>query len=86
MVDDGSTSTLSEVQQALNEHCDLYPKLREIDSALDRLVNLRSILQRTSTGYEFAIEAFPRVVAMTMTLDDTLEVLIEDYRNMQNNL
>ncbi len=82
-IDNGSINTLSEVQQALNERCDLHPTLREIDNALDRLVNLRSILQRTATGYEFAVEAFPRVVVGTLTLADMLEVLVEDYKNAQ---
>lgn len=46
-------------------------------------MDLRSILKRIPTGYEFAVEAFPRVVAGTMTLEDMLEVLVEDYAEEQ---
>jgi len=83
MSDDGNARTLRTVRQALAERCNLHPKAREMDDALQRLVDLRSILKRTSTGYEFAVEAFPRVVAGTMTLDDMLEVLVEDYAEEQ---
>jgi hypothetical protein len=80
MADDESVRTLRTVRQALVERCNLRPKARQVDDALQRLVDLRSILKRTPTGYEFAIEAFPRVVAGTMTLDDMLEILAEEYR------
>jgi len=79
MADDKDVRTLRTARQALAERCNLRPKAREVDDALQRLVDLRSILKRTPTGYEFAVEAFPRVVAGTMTLDDMLEVLVEDY-------
>jgi hypothetical protein len=83
MADDESVRTLRAARQALAERCNLRPKAREVDDALQRLVDLRSILKRTPTGYEFAVEAFPRVVAGTMTLDDMLEVLTEDYAEEQ---
>jgi len=83
MADDESVRTLRTVRQALAERCHLRPKAREVDDALQRLVDLRSILKRTPTGYEFAVEAFPRVVAGTVTLQDMLEVLIEDYAEEQ---
>ncbi len=83
IADDESVRTLRAVRQALAERCNLHPKAREVDDALQRLVDLRSILKRTPTGYEFAVEAFPRVVAGTMTLDDMLEVLVEDYAEEQ---
>lgn len=80
MADDENMRTLRAVRQALAERCDLQSKAREVDDALQRLVDLRSILKRTPTGYEFAVEAFPRVVAGTMTLDDMLEILTEEYQ------
>jgi serine/threonine protein kinase len=80
MADDKSVRTLRTVRQALGKRCNLQPKAREVDDALQRLVDLRSILKRTPTGYEFAVEAFPRVVAGTMTLDDMLEILTEEYQ------
>ena len=61
----------------------MRPKAREVDDALQRLVDLRSIPKRTPTGYEFAVTAFPRVVAGTMTLEDMLEVWVEDYAGEQ---
>jgi len=83
MADDDGVRTLSTVRPALTKRCGLRPKAREVDDALQRLVDLRSILKRTSTGYEFAVTAFPRVVAGTMTLDDMLEVWVEDYAGEQ---
>lgn len=80
MADNEDVHTLRAVRQALAERCNLQPKAREVDDALQCLVDLRSILKRTSTGYEFAVEAFPRVVAGTLTLDDMLEILIEEYQ------
>jgi len=83
MADDENVRTLRTVRQALVDRCNLQPRAREVDDALQRLVDLRSILKRTPTGYEFAVEAFPRVVAGTMTLEDMLEVLVEDYAEEQ---
>jgi len=83
MADDESVRALRTVRQALAERCNLHPKAREVDDALQRLVDLRSILKRTPTGYEFAVTAFPRVVAGTMTLEDMLEVWVEDYADEQ---
>ena len=80
MADDKGIRTLRTVRQALVERCSLHPKGREVDDALQRLVDLRSILKRTPTGYKFAVEAFPRVVAETMTLDDMLVILTEEYQ------
>jgi hypothetical protein len=80
IADDESVRTLHTVRQALAEHCNLRPKAREVDDVLQRLVDLRSILRRTPTGYEFAVEAFPRVVAGTMTLSDMLEIMTEEYQ------
>jgi hypothetical protein len=79
MTEDEVVRTLRDVRQALSERCGLSPKAREIDDALQRLVDLRSLLRRTSKGYEFAVEAFPRVVAGTVTLDDMLDILAEEY-------
>ena len=80
MADDESVRTLRTVRQALAKRCNPRPKAREVDDALQRLVDLRSILKRTTTGYDFAVEAFPRVVTGTMTLDDMLEILTEEYQ------
>jgi len=80
IADDESIRALRKVRKALDSCCSLRPKAREVDDALQRLVDLRSILRRTATGYEFNVEAFPRVVAGTITLDDMLDILTEQYQ------
>lgn len=80
MSDDKNIRTLSDVRQALQNRCNVQPKAREVDEALQRLVDLRSILRGTPAGYEFAVEAFPQVVAGTITLKDMLEVFTEEYQ------
>ncbi len=80
MADDGNVRTLRTVREALTKRCAFQPKVREVDDALQRLVDLRSILRRTHSGYEFAVEAFPRVVAGTITLEDMIDILTEEYR------
>lgn len=80
MADNSEICTLQTLRGTLEDCCDLQPSAREIDDALQRLVDLRSILKRTPTGYEFAVKAFPRVVAGTMTLNDMLMILTEEYQ------
>ena len=57
----------------------LKPEPEVVKAALDRLVNLRSILKRSQAGYEFAVEAFPLVLANTTTAEDLLIVLKSQY-------
>ena len=54
-----------------------------VRAALDRLVNLRCILKRSQAGWDFAVEAFPQVLAKTTTLDDLLIVLKDEYENSE---
>ena len=70
---------LKEVYQLLIDDASIQPKLAETKEALDRLVDLRSILKQSQSGYEFAVKAFPRVLANTTTVEDLLAVLIEQY-------
>lgn len=56
----------------------LQPEL--VRGALDRLVELRSLLKRGPEGYEFAVEAFPRVVRKAAISEDLLLVLKSQYR------
>jgi serine/threonine protein kinase len=79
LAEDETRRTLSEIRRALEVRCGLLPKASEVDDALQRLVDLRSILQRTPTGYAFAVDAFPRVIQGTLTLQDMLEVFAEQY-------
>lgn len=80
MADKENVRTLRTVREALAVRCGLQLKPREVDDALQRLVDLRSILKHTPAGYQFAVGAFPRVVAGTMTLADMLEILTEEYQ------
>ncbi|MDY6874662.1 MAG: ATP-binding protein [Chloroflexota bacterium] len=83
MADDEDLHTLRAVRRALLERCDLRPRAHEVDAALQRLVDLRFLLRRAPAGYEFAVEAFPLVAAGTMTLDDMLEILAEEYQEQR---
>lgn len=74
---------LKEVRHLLETHAQLAPSVAETKAALDRLVDLRSILRRSSAGYEFAVEAFPLVLANTTTFEDLLEVFVEEYRQVE---
>jgi AAA+ ATPase superfamily predicted ATPase len=73
--------SMREVRQLLSEQVHIQPGAEETKDALDRLVDLRSLLKRTSAGYTFAVEAFSRVVVSTTTVEDLLEVLVEQYKN-----
>jgi hypothetical protein len=63
--------TLTGVHEALITR-GIQVALNQVDDALERLVDLRNILQRTATGYEFAVTAFPEVIAKTARLDDLI--------------
>ena len=80
MAEHENIRSLTTVRQALVERCELRPSAREVDETLQRLVDLRSILMRTSSGYDFAVRAFPRIIAGTVTLGDMIEILTEDYK------
>ena len=70
---------LREVRQLLSEQVHIQPSATDTKDALDRLVELRSILKRTQDGYEFAVKAFPLVLRKTTTVEDLLEMLVEKY-------
>lgn len=79
LVTDRTANTLHGIRQALEKHIHIQPKAKEIDDALQRLVDLRSLLRKTQNGYEFIIRAFPDIVQESLTLEDMLEVLAEEY-------
>jgi len=79
MANDQNVRTLIEVRHSLNRNTGIDARTREVDEALQRLVDLRSILKRTRDGYDFAVPSFPKVVAGTITFDDMLAILVEDY-------
>jgi len=78
MAYDAKPYRLQSVLDMLAAH-DLCPAPEVAKAALDRLVDLRSILKRTQLGYEFAVSAFPKVVANTITAEDLLIVLKSQY-------
>lgn len=83
MAENPHLRTLSTIKEALVARCNLDVSSREIDASLQLLVDLRLILNRTPSGYQFRATAFPSVVAQTLTLEDTLAVQVEEYREQQ---
>ncbi|GEM_PF-2730319 len=81
MADDPTIHTRSEVRQALANRCQLQPSIKQVEEALQLLVTMRFILQQTSTGYEFAVKAFPQVVKTMVTVEEKLEELVEAYQD-----
>jgi len=79
MAAEPSVRTLNGLLELLSKKCALDISARDLDDALQRLVDLRSILRRAADGYDFAVKAFPRVLAGTETLDDMLKFRLEDY-------
>lgn len=77
------TYCLKEVRQLLSEQAHIQPSATATKDALDQLVDLRSILKRSQTGYAFAVEAFPLALANTTTVEDLLEVLVEQYKQTE---
>lgn len=59
--------------------------LSDVNEALEGLVNLRNLLQRTSRGYVFAVKGFPRVIAQTYELDDLIALTSDKYRQARHN-
>jgi hypothetical protein len=69
---------LMEIIAMLSVH-DLRPSPAVVKSALDRLVELRCLLEHTQQGYAFAVEAFPWAVGRSTTSEDLLLVLKTQY-------
>lgn len=80
MAADDSIRTLTVVHEALASH-GIEVTLNQVDDALERLVDLRNILQRTAEGYDFAVTAFPEVIAKTARLDDLIALNRETYQH-----
>jgi serine/threonine protein kinase len=77
------TYRLKEVRKLLSGQAHIQLGAAATKDALDRLADLRSILKRSQAGYAFAVEAFPRVLANTTTVEDLLEVLVEQYERTE---
>jgi hypothetical protein len=80
---EAKTYRLKEVRQLLPEQIRIRTSATATKDALDRLVDLRSILKRSPNGYEFAVAAFPKVLANTTTVEDLLEVLVEQFEQTE---
>jgi starch synthase len=80
MVQDEALRSAREIRKKIESQLDLKVRAKEVEQALENLVILRSILKLTSRGYEFAVRAFPKVVANAITLDDRLDSLKEEYQ------
>lgn len=80
---EAKTYSLKEIRQLLSKQAHIQPSATATKNALDRLVDLRSILKRSQDGYAFAVEAFPQVLANTTTVEDLLEVLVEQYEQTE---
>jgi len=76
---EAGTYRLKKVLDLLSEQAHIQPGATATKDALGRLVDLRSILRRSQDGYAFAVEAFPQVLTNTVTVQDLLEVLVEEY-------
>ena len=79
MAKNDNVRTLMAVHKAMLG-CGAEATLNEVDDALERLVDLRNILQRTPEGYRFAVTAFPEVIAKTARLDDWIARNRETYQ------
>lgn len=71
--------TLSAIYEYL-EGIGLEVSRNQIDSALERLVDLRDILERTADGYSFAVTAMPMVLRGLTRLRDLIALRCEVYR------
>ncbi|MGA9349327.1 MAG: ATP-binding protein [Anaerolineae bacterium] len=80
MATDDSVRTLTAVHEALHKR-GVEATLNEVDDALERLADLRNILQRTAEGYEFAVTAFPEIIAKTARLEDLIALNRETYQH-----
>jgi len=79
MAADDDVRTLMAVHEALTSR-GVEVALNQVDDALERLVDLRNILKRTAEGYDFAVTAFPEVIAKTARLDDLIALNRETYQ------
>ncbi len=79
MVADGNVRTLATTHAAL-QRLNLAVTLNQVDEALENLVDLRNILQRTAEGYEFAVTALPLVITKTGRPHDLIALNCETYR------
>lgn len=72
--------SLKQVRTLLASKAGIQPSVREVKDALDSLVDLRSIFKRSQAGYGFAIQGFSQVLKNATTVEDLIEVFVEEYK------
>jgi AAA domain len=81
MARDNRLNMLVAIHEALSS-LGIHPTLNEVNDALNRLIDLHNILQRTAEGYyQFAVSAFPEVIAQTHQINDLILLTGESYRH-----
>lgn len=78
MAADANLRTLTSVYEALAKN-GVSATLNQVDAALERMVDLRNILDRTPEGYDFAVAAFPVVVSKSKRLPDWIALRREVF-------
>ena len=78
MAADKNLRTLPSVHEALVSR-GVVATLNQVDAALERLVDLRSILYRTSEGYDFLVPAFPLIVSKSRRVPDWIALRREVF-------
>jgi cyclic beta-1,2-glucan synthetase len=72
------TFTLKTAYEAMRKH-HIRASRNQVNAALQRLVKLRSILRETEAGYEFAVDAFPQIMAKVPRIDELLDLKREIF-------
>jgi len=79
MAQHSELTTLSSLHTFLNAE-GIQTTLNQVDDVMERLVDLRNILRRTPDGYEFAVSAFPLLMARQPRIKDLVNLRVEIYR------
>jgi hypothetical protein len=80
LVENRKNNTNQKLKKAIEKRTSLTPRAKDIGDALQRLVDLRSILKPTPDGYIFSFSSFPDVVSKALTINDILSVRIDEYK------
>lgn len=86
MVEDETVRTLTKIRTVLSQQHQITPSARMVDEALRLLTDVRGILTRTSTGYQFHVTAFSSVLANKTVVSDLLEIYVEEFGEQQDRV
>jgi Fe2+ or Zn2+ uptake regulation protein len=81
LVEGQSCRSVDGVREALAQH-GVQASFRQVYGALERLVDLRSILRRTVEGYEFAVTAFPTMLSQTTAIRNAIKYQEEVFEEI----